>query len=59
MIYTGKIIHGSPDRVTMNPAAARESFHKLLEMDFDILLGGHGKPLMPNASARLHKLLEK
>jgi glyoxylase-like metal-dependent hydrolase (beta-lactamase superfamily II) len=56
MIYTGKRMHGSPDRVTMNPSAASESFHKLMKMDFDILLGGHGKPLMPDASSRIAQL---
>jgi glyoxylase-like metal-dependent hydrolase (beta-lactamase superfamily II) len=56
MICTGQHMHGSPDRVTMNPHAARESYLRLMDMEFDILLGGHGKPLMPNASARVRKM---
>jgi hydroxyacylglutathione hydrolase len=56
MIYTGKQIHGSPDRVTMNRKAAAESYKKLATFDFDILLGGHGPPLFPEASKRARTL---
>jgi hydroxyacylglutathione hydrolase len=56
MIYTGKSIHGSPYRVSVDAQAALRSYDKLLELDFDILLGGHGKPLMPDASARARSL---
>ena len=56
MIYTGKRIHGSPDRVTMDPIAARQFYNKLMALDFDVLFGGHGKPLMPDASAKVRIL---
>jgi glyoxylase-like metal-dependent hydrolase (beta-lactamase superfamily II) len=46
-------IEGPPERFTLDPQKAKESIGHLASFDFDILLSGHGEPLMPNASERL------
>jgi hydroxyacylglutathione hydrolase len=56
MIYTGRSMNNAPPRVTMDIESARLSFRKLKSLGFDIMLGGHGKPLMPNASIRIKEL---
>ncbi len=56
MVYTGRRIHNTAPKVSMDLESARLSFLKLKSLDFDIMLGGHGKPLMPNASSRVREL---
>ena len=51
--YIGGKIEGPPERFTLDPQKAKESIGHLSSFDFDILLSGHGEPLMPNASGRL------
>lgn len=46
-------IEGPPERFTLDPQKAKESIGRIASFDFDILLSGHGDPLMPNASQRL------
>ncbi|MGA3060871.1 MAG: MBL fold metallo-hydrolase [Candidatus Bathyarchaeia archaeon] len=45
----GKIT-GSPEQFTLDVGKAKDSIRKIATFDFDILLSGHGQPLMPNAS---------
>lgn len=56
MVYHNGKVHGSITRVTMDPEKACHSFNRLLSLDFDVMLAGHGKPLRPNASARIKAL---
>jgi len=51
--FNGCKIEGPPEKFTLNPQKAKESIVRLSSFDFDILLSGHGEPLMPNASQRL------
>ena len=44
---------------TWNPKLAIKSIRKIASLDFDILLGGHGEPLRPDASGKVRKLLMK
>ncbi len=41
-----------------DPARLRNSLHKLLDLDFDILLVGDGESILRNAKARLKELVE-
>jgi glyoxylase-like metal-dependent hydrolase (beta-lactamase superfamily II) len=47
-----------PERVMDDPARLRKSLHKLLDLDFDILLLGDGESILQNAKARLKALIE-
>jgi glyoxylase-like metal-dependent hydrolase (beta-lactamase superfamily II) len=46
-------VEGAPGRFTPNPQQAKESIGKISKMDFDVMLSGHGDPLMPDASAKI------
>ena len=48
----GKIT-GSPKQFTLDMDKAKDSIRKISTFDFDILLSGHGQPLMPNASQKV------
>ncbi len=48
----GKIT-GSPEHFTLDPEKAKESAKKISTFDFDIMLSGHGQPLMPEASKKV------
>ena len=51
--FNGGKIEGPPERFTIDPQKAKESIGHLASFEFDILLSGHGEPLMPKASERL------
>ncbi len=51
--FTDGKITGPPEQFTLDPARAKESIGKIGTFDFDIMLSGHGKPLMPNASQKI------
>jgi glyoxylase-like metal-dependent hydrolase (beta-lactamase superfamily II) len=46
-------IEGPPERFTLNPAKAKESIARLTTFDYDIMLSGHGQPLMSEASKKI------
>lgn len=46
-----------PKLFTTNPAQARESLKKLLQLDFEILCFGHGDPVTQDAGEKLKNLL--
>ena len=48
----GKIM-GSPEQFTLDMDKEKDSIRKISTFDFDILLSGHGQPLMPNASQKV------
>jgi len=43
----------SPKQFNLDSAKARESIGKISTFDFDVMLGGHGDPLMPDASQKI------
>jgi hydroxyacylglutathione hydrolase len=47
------------DKMTYNMEEAWKSIKKLSRFDCDIMLPGHGKPVMPEASKKLAELLQK
>ncbi len=52
-IMKGATISGPPVGVTMNMPQALESVKKIALLDFDIMLCGHGEPLIPDASSKV------
>jgi hydroxyacylglutathione hydrolase len=48
----GKIT-GPRERMASNPGEAKQSIKKISQLDFDVMLSGHGEPLIPNASDRI------
>ncbi len=48
----GKITE-SPGQFNLNTEKAKESIGKISTFDFDLMLGGHGKPLIGNASQKV------
>lgn len=52
------VLEGPPPRFTPDPPSAATSLRKLSRLDFDVLLPGHGLPVMTDAAARLRALLE-
>jgi glyoxylase-like metal-dependent hydrolase (beta-lactamase superfamily II) len=51
-------IQGTPAIFDWKQELARESLKKLVLLDFDILLPGHGKPVLNSASEQVRKSLE-
>ena len=43
----------SPGQFNLDSAKARESIGKISTFDFEVMLGGHGEPLMPDASKKV------
>jgi len=44
---------GPPPRFTLDEVKAKESIGKISNFDFDIILSGHGQPLMEKASQKI------
>ncbi len=49
-------IEGPPRKFTWDKNKAKQSIEKISQLDFDIMLGGHGEPLRPNAASKLRGL---
>lgn len=48
--YDGKKVGGPPSFLINDPDALKESIKKISDLDPKIMLSGHGKPLLENAS---------
>jgi len=48
----GKIT-GPPEQFTLDMDKAKDSIRKISTFDFDVMLSGHGQPLMSNASQKV------
>ena len=46
-------VKGPPEGFTLDMARAEESIRRISTFDFDVMLSGHGEPLMPSASEKL------
>jgi glyoxylase-like metal-dependent hydrolase (beta-lactamase superfamily II) len=55
LTYRGGKVTGPPSKFTIDPERARGSIEKMKSLEFEVMLGGHGEPLMPNASARVRE----
>jgi glyoxylase-like metal-dependent hydrolase (beta-lactamase superfamily II) len=51
----GKTLTAGPAGFTLDPAVEQESIRKLADLDFDLLLVGHGKPLRPQAAVKVRE----
>lgn len=56
MFRDGKVTP-PPRGFTIDAELARQSITKIGSLEFDTMLGGHGDPLTPNASARVREFL--
>ena len=52
-------IEGPSKRFSIDLVSAHNSIQKLMTLDFDIMLSGHGTPLTENASAKVREFAEK
>lgn len=57
--YNNGIIHGPSKSVTMDIKQAYRSIEKLKDLDFTVLLSGHGVPLKSNASAMVTEFINQ
>ena len=57
--YHDGIIHGPSKSVTMDMTQAYRSIEKLKNLDFTVLLSGHGAPLKSNASSMVTEFIHK
>ena len=46
-------IEGPPEGFTLDPQKAKKSIERISTFNFDVMLSGHGQPLMPNASQKI------
>lgn len=46
-------VEGPPEGFTLDMARAKGSIGRISTFDFDVMLSGHGEPLMPSASEKL------
>lgn len=53
--YVNGKISDSPELFSSDSNEAKHSIAKIANLDYDILLSGHGQPLMPNASEKVMK----
>lgn len=51
--FTDKKLTGPPEQFTADMKEAAKSIGKISELDFDVMLCGHGGPLKPDASGRV------
>ena len=57
LTYRGGRITPPPSGFTVDTELARQSIAKIASLEFNGMLGGHGDPLMPNASERVREFL--
>jgi hydroxyacylglutathione hydrolase len=57
--YHAGVIHGPSKSVTMDMTQAYRSIEKLKNLDFTVLLSGHGAPLKSNASSMVTEFIHK
>jgi glyoxylase-like metal-dependent hydrolase (beta-lactamase superfamily II) len=46
-------LQGPPERFTLDMTKAKDSIKKLSDLEFDVMVAGHGQTLMPEASKKL------
>jgi glyoxylase-like metal-dependent hydrolase (beta-lactamase superfamily II) len=51
--FEGGKITESPEQFNLDTEKAKESIGKISTFDFDVMLGGHGEPLIGNASQKV------
>jgi glyoxylase-like metal-dependent hydrolase (beta-lactamase superfamily II) len=49
----------SPEKFNLDSAEARESIGKISTFNFEVMLAGHGNPLMPDASQKVKEFYAK
>jgi glyoxylase-like metal-dependent hydrolase (beta-lactamase superfamily II) len=59
IITAGGVIHGPSEEFSFDLPRGYASLEKIARLDFEVLLSGHGEPVMPGAAARLREFLDK
>ena len=59
ILTPGGAIHGPSEEFSADISRARRSLEKIASLDFEVLLSGHGDPVLPGAAGRLREFLEK
>jgi glyoxylase-like metal-dependent hydrolase (beta-lactamase superfamily II) len=59
IVTPGGAVHGPIEEYSVDPARAGASVEKIANLDFDILLSGHGEPVRPGAAGRVREFLEQ
>ncbi len=57
--WDGSVLSEGPAGFTMDVPASRNSIRKITSLEFDTLLIGHGKPLMPGALLKVREFTAK
>jgi hydroxyacylglutathione hydrolase len=57
--YVNGNIEGPSGRFSMDLPTARQSLQKLKDLEFNVMLGGHGTPLTQDASRKVRAFMEK
>jgi glyoxylase-like metal-dependent hydrolase (beta-lactamase superfamily II) len=57
--FRNEAVQGPSERMTMDLNKAYESIEKLTSFDFDVLLSGHSKPVLSNATTKVQEFLER
>jgi glyoxylase-like metal-dependent hydrolase (beta-lactamase superfamily II) len=53
------VVQNPSKSVTMDMKQAYRSIEKLKDLDFTVMLSGHGEPLRSNASAKVTEFIKK
>jgi glyoxylase-like metal-dependent hydrolase (beta-lactamase superfamily II) len=51
--FMGGKVTGPPEQFTLDTDKAKDSIRKISTFDFDVMLSGHGQPLVSNASQKV------
>jgi glyoxylase-like metal-dependent hydrolase (beta-lactamase superfamily II) len=49
------LVVGPPAKFTLDPGSARRSIEKLKSLDFEVMLAGHGEPILAGASGKVRE----
>lgn len=52
------VLEGPPPQFTPRPEAAAASLERILELEFEVLLPGHGEPILAGAGEKLRKAVK-
>ena len=59
LVTPGGVIQGPVEEYSTDVALGRRSLERLVGLDFEILLSGHGEPVRPRAAGKLREYLGK
>ena len=57
--YHDGVVHGPSKSVTMDIQQAYRSIEKLKDLDFTVMLSGHGQPVISDASTKVTEFISQ